>query len=58
MYGYSRDFENQLGISSSVILKNINSKEIVVFCNSNENGYYELKTNKIGKFTLTFSALN
>ena len=58
MYGYSRDFESQSGINSTVILKNINSNEIVVFCNSNENGYYELKTNKTGKFTVTFSALN
>ncbi len=58
MFGYSRAFENQTGINSSVILKNISSKEILVFCNSNEKGYYELKTNKTGKFTLTFSALN
>ena len=58
IFGYSRNSESKIALNSSVILKNINSKEILVFSNTNEKGYYELKTNKTGKFTLTFSTLN
>jgi uncharacterized protein YcfL len=58
IFGYSRNSESKIALNSSVILKNINSKEILVFSDTNEKGYYELKTNKTGKFTLTFSTLN
>ena len=35
-----------------------NNQEIIAFCSSDENGNYELKTNKIGKLDLNFTALS
>lgn len=43
---------------ANVIIKQANGNSIVNYCSSNEKGYYELKTDKTGKYTLTFSALN
>ena len=44
--------------ATNIILKPENSQSIVAYGYSDENGKYELKTNKTGIFILSFSALN
>ncbi len=43
--------------SVSVILKDSLSKSIIAYTYSDDNGNYELKINKIGKFNLVFTSL-
>jgi hypothetical protein len=45
-------------IFSSVILYPENSSSIISFSRTDENGRFELKSNRIGNFTLKISALN
>ncbi|MDX9697264.1 MAG: carboxypeptidase-like regulatory domain-containing protein [Bacteroidales bacterium] len=49
---------NQAVQFANIFIMPENSQEIIAFCSSDENGNYELATNKIGKFNLTFSALS
>ena len=43
--------------SVNIILKDSLSKSIITYTYSDENGNYELKTNKLGKFNLVFTSL-
>lgn len=55
--GEIRDSKNQLLPYANVYLKSENGS-IAAYCYADNNAKYELKTNKIGKYTLNFSALN
>ncbi|NHN26347.1 TonB-dependent receptor [Flavobacterium jejuense] len=52
------DSEGKNMSNTNIILKPENSQSIVAYGYTDENGKYELKTNKTGIFILSFSALN
>lgn len=54
--GSVKDDTNNL-YSVSIILKDSLSKSIIAYTYSDDNGNYELKTNKLGKFNLVFTSL-
>lgn len=56
IYGSVKDSSGSL-YSASVILKDSLSKSIIAYTYTDDNGNYELKTNKIGKFNLVFTSL-
>jgi hypothetical protein len=43
---------------ANIVLKTDNNSQIIAYTTSNEKGYYEITTNKKGKFVLVVSALN
>lgn len=51
------DKTNKPLIYTNVILKDSISKSIIAYSFSNQNGIYNLKTNKYGKFNLIFTSL-
>jgi len=57
-FGYVKDFDNNLPINANIFLKSSNTNNILFFGITDDKGYYELTTNKPGKYILTFSSLN
>jgi hypothetical protein len=56
--GYVKDRDNKIISYANIFLKNTDEQTIVAFCHANNDGKYVLQTNKTGKFTLNFSAIN
>lgn len=56
--GFIKDNQNNPLSNVNLILKSNTSPSIISYCYSSVNGSYKLKTNKVGKFILTISALN
>jgi hypothetical protein len=54
--GNIQNESNEIVTNASVVLKD--GKKIIAYVNANLDGKYELKTDKIGKFVLTFNAFN
>lgn len=57
-FGYVKDFDNHFPINANIFLKSSNTNNILFFGITDDKGYYELTTNKPGKYILTFSSLN
>lgn len=58
IFGIVTEKENNAIAYANVTLQNENSQVIVNYTSTDDKGSYKLSTNKIGKFILTFSALN
>lgn len=56
--GFVRDKDSEPLFFSSVTLRLENSKSIISFCQTDEKGYYQLETNRVGNFILSLSSLN
>ena len=56
--GFVGDKDSMPLFFSSVTLKPENSQLIISFCQTDEKGYYQLNTNRVGNYILCFSALN
>ena len=58
IFGIVTEKENSAIAYANVTLQNENSQVIINYTSTDDKGSYKLSTNKIGKFILTFSALN
>jgi hypothetical protein len=56
--GIIKDEKNNPIPFANVLIRPENSQLIAGFCQSDKNGYYQLKTNKIGKHLLCFSSMS
>lgn len=56
IFGFIKDNTNKL-YSVSVTLKDSLSKSIIAYTYSDIDGYYEIKTEKLGKYNLVFNSL-